>query len=59
MLDFGEDESNSGLLDGLDPADCAKMPVKPANMSIKANRQLDAIVELNYEASSDGEELEV
>mmetsp|Transcript_31767 Transcript_31767/g.37305 ORF Transcript_31767/g.37305 Transcript_31767/m.37305 type:complete len:132 (-) Transcript_31767:275-670(-) len=53
-LQFNED-SASGLLDGLEPADGAsgKAQAKPVNVSISTNQPLDAIVELNYEASSD------
>ena len=56
-----EEESQSGLLDGLDAPDSSlKAPVKPARAnSITKDKPLDAIVELNYEASSDehGEEV--
>ena len=49
-----EEESGSGLLDGIEVNDSPRQPVKPARTSsITKDRPLDAIKELNYEASSD------
>ena len=53
-----EESSGSGLLDGIEVNDSAfTMPVKPArSASIKMDRPLDAIKELNFEASSDDQD---
>ena len=49
-------EEGSSMLEGDDSSESLKMPAVQVNACINNQKPLDAIVELNYEASSDEEE---
>lgn len=61
LNDKGDEESQSVLQDSESSSfididsEAAKLPHAHLNASLSTNRQLDAILELNYEASSDDE----